>query len=135
MITWTHNFEYVYTRDDMPEDAMGFIYEITYTNGQKYIGKKNLWSERILAPLKGQKRKRKVKKETNWKVYSGSHKNKSGLVIASREILFYAISKRELTYMEVREQFLRDVLFSKQYLNENIGGKFFDTVHDKLKGK
>jgi len=135
MKTWIANGEPVYTRDDMPDYAIGFIYEITYTNGKKYIGKKDLFSYKTLPPLVGQKRKRKVKIESKWKTYSGSTKLSKGLVIQSREIIFYAETKRALTYLEVRELFRRDVIFNGKYLNENIGGKYFNNVFDKLKEK
>ena len=63
-------------------DAIGFVYELRDTeNDKRYIGKKNLFSTRRLPPLKGQKRKRKVVKESDWKTYYGSSKNVQFLVV------------------------------------------------------
>ena len=43
----------------IPENAFGFIYEITNTiNGKKYIGKKQMTRKIKRKPLKGKKRKR-----------------------------------------------------------------------------
>ena len=47
-------------------DSIGFVYEVRdKTNDMRYIGKKNFFSTRRLPPLKGQKRKRKVVKESD----------------------------------------------------------------------
>ena len=54
------------------EDYYGFVYKITNTENNKfYIGKKIFQNTRKLPPLKGQKRKRTVIKESNWKTYWG----------------------------------------------------------------
>ena len=38
---WTYKGEEVW---DVPEGTYGFIYQIVYTDGKKYIGKKNCYS-------------------------------------------------------------------------------------------
>lgn len=116
------------------EDWVGFVYLITdLENGKKYVGKKNFWSTRKLPPLKGQKRRRTVKKESDWKDYFGSSEQVKLLVEESgrdrfkREILRLCKSKGEMSYFEAKEQFDRDVLFRDDYYNEFIGCK----IHSK----
>ena len=68
---------------------------------------------------------------SNWKTYYGSNDVIKDLVksgksdIFDREILEYAYSKVQLTYLETKYQFLREVLEKDEYLNINILGKFF----------
>lgn len=121
----------------------GFIYQIDYSDGTSYIGKKNLWVIEELPPLKSGKKRDNVidtvnrihkgkrvtmdiiRKESDWRKYTGSSKLTQGKEIISRTVLATAPSKRYLTYLEVKYMFLLDVLESDQYLNENILGKFF----------
>lgn len=112
---------------------IGFIYEITDNlTGKKYIGKKLLIGKRRLPPLKGQKRKRIKMVESDWNTYFGSSELVQQLVSErqadfSREILFLCKAKGELSYVEAREQFAREVLLSDDYLNNFIGCK----IHGK----
>jgi len=116
----------------------GFVYLITdLKNNKKYVGKKNLWSVRKLPPLKGQKRRRTKKLESDWQNYFGSNEEVKMLVENEgrdrfkREILRLCKSKGEMTYFEMKEQIDREVLFRDDYYNEFIGGK----IHSKhLKG-
>ena len=116
------------------EDWVGFVYLITdLENGKKYVGKKNFWSTRRLPPLKGQKRKRTKKSESDWRDYFGSNEEVKLLVENSgrsrfrRKILRLCKSKGEMSYFEAKEQFDRDVLFRDDYYNEFIGCK----IHSK----
>jgi hypothetical protein len=109
---------------------VGFVYLITdLSNGKKYVGKKNFWSNRKLPPLKGKTRRRSVKKESDWKDYFGSSEQVKMLVESegrnnfSREILHLCNTKGEMSYLEAKEQFDREVLFSDEYYNEFIGCK------------
>lgn len=105
-------------------DYVGFVYEITNVeNGRKYIGKKNFWSRKTLPPLKGQKRKRKVVKESDWQDYFGSSEEVKELVeqrgreIFDREILHLCKNKGSLSYMETKEILSRDALLRDDYYN------------------
>lgn len=128
MDQWTYNkksFE-----SEQIGDYVGFVYLITdLSNNKKYIGKKNFWSTRRLPPLKGKKRKRVVKNESDWKDYFGSSEQIKLLVEShgrnnfTREILHLCNSKGEMSYLEAKEQFDRNVLFSDEYYNEFIGCK------------
>jgi len=110
------------------ESYQGFVYLITnLSNNKMYVGKKNFWSIRKLRPLKGQKRKRTVKQESDWKEYYGSNEEVKLLVEGGvqfrREILRLCKTKTEMTYYEMKEQIDREVLFKEEYYNEFIGGK------------
>ena len=116
------------------EEYVGFVYLITdLSNNKKYIGKKNFWSVRRLPPLKGKTRKRTVKKESDWQDYFGSSEQVKLLVESQgrnnfkREILHLCSTKGLMSYLEAKEQFEREVLFSDEYYNEFIGCK----IHSK----
>lgn len=115
---------------DMIGDYVGYVYCITdKTNNKKYIGKKNFWSTRKLPPLKGQKRKRIKKSESDWMDYYGSNEEVKLLVENEgtdrfhREIIKLCKTKGDMSYYEMKEQIDRGVLFSDEYYNEFIGGK------------
>ena len=56
-----------FTSDDI-HDFYGFVYNITnLTNQRQYVGRKYFWSHR-----KPPGKKRRVKKESDWKNYYGS---------------------------------------------------------------
>ena len=108
----------------LPENAYGFIYEITNTiNNKKYIGKKQMVRRIKRNPLKGKKRKRIDYIESDWKTYTGSSdalnediKN-LGIDKFKFNILKYCNSKFELSYFEAKIQFARDVLLDENYYN------------------
>ena len=126
---WSYNDEEF--TSEMIGDHLGFVYEITdMSNGMKYIGKKGFWSTTTRPPLKGKKRKRKIVKESNWQDYYGSSEEVKTLVEEHgrerfrREILHLCDSKGELSYMELKEQVQREVLFKPdEYYNAFIGVK------------
>ena len=112
---------------ELPEDVVGFVYQITnITNGRMYIGKKLAKFKRSRRPLKGRKNKRRYKVDSDWQDYYGSSDEltidikKLGKEHFKREILFYCYSKAELSYIEAREQFARKVLESDNYYNGHI---------------
>lgn len=135
---WHYNNLPFEPSDDELSNYVGFVYCITELDtGKKYIGKKFFWSTRKLPPLKGQKRRRTVKKQSDWMKYYGSSEELKLLVETKggdayhREILRLCKTKGECSYYEAKEQFDRDVLFSDQYYNEFIGCK----IHSKHLGK
>ena len=98
-------------------DYEGFVYIITdLSNGMKYIGKKNFHSRTKLRPLKGQKRRRTKIQESDWQDYHGSSEEVKALVEEhgqnrfKREILHLSSTKGEMSYLEMKEQIVRDVL-------------------------
>lgn len=139
-MTWFYNNN-EFTSDDIG-DYIGFVYLITdTTNNKKYVGKKNFWTIRKLAPLKGQKRKRTKKLESDWMSYYGSNEEVKLLVENDgnhrfhRDILHLCKSKGEMSYMEAKEQFDRNVLLSDDYYNAFIGCKIHAKHVEGLKEK
>ena len=125
---------------EMIGDYIGFVYCITdLTNNKKYIGKKNFFSTRRLPPLKGKTRKRKVVKESDWQDYFGSSDEVKELVEShgrdsfKREVLHLCNSKGEMSYLEAKEQFDREVLLSDEYYNGIINCKIHRTHVKGLK--
>lgn len=107
----------------------GFVYEIeNIIEGKFYIGKKHFWTRR-----KNNKTKRKVKKESDWKKYYGSSESlaadieRLGTENFKRTILYLCIYKKQMSYLEQKTQWDRNVLLDGKYYNTNIGGKFFVT--------
>jgi len=122
-----------FTSDDIGTFE-GFVYKITNKqNGRMYIGKKNFWNVRRLPPLKGKKRRRVTKIESDWQKYYGSSDEVKSLVEElgpenfEREILHLCRSKGEMSYYELKEQIDREVLFKEEYYNEFVGAK----IHSK----
>lgn len=129
-----------FNEHDIPEGGVGFIYIMTAIIDGKsiaYIGKKNFFAN-IKRPLgkkalamSTDKRLKKYRREIkpDFMRYYSSNKilkeaHKAGVIIR-REILKICNTQTELTYQEVKHQFLYDVLENDKYLNGNILGRFF----------
>ena len=119
---------------DAPDDIEGFVYVITdKRNDKKYVGKKRFWSVTRKPPLKGKTRKRVVRKESDWTKYYGSSELVNQLLVEHgednfhREIIHLCKTKGEMSYLEAKEQFDRNVLLNDEYYNEFIGCK----IHSK----
>lgn len=130
---WKYKNEIISSVNQMPEDSFGFIYEITHNpTGRKYLGKKVLQFNRTLPPLKGQKRKRKVIKESDWMTYYGSHPEFKQLIKEkkveefTREILLFVPTKKLLTYFEAKFLFCNEVIEPGSiYINDNIEARYY----------
>jgi hypothetical protein len=127
---WTFNNEIV---ESLPDDCVGFVYLIiNKANSRKYIGKKlakfSRTATKTVTLKNGTKKKKKVKSkiDSDWQEYYGSSNELSkdidllGKETFTREILFFCKSKAECSYIEAREQFIRRVLESDDYYNNNI---------------
>ena len=121
---WTYKGE---TIKELPEDVVGFVYQITNTkDGRMYIGKKLARFKRSRPPLKGRKNKRRGYKESDWKTYWGSSDQLKADVKElgedkfTREILQYCSTKNVMNYIEAELQFKYKVLLSKDYYNKII---------------
>lgn len=116
---------------EMINNHIGFVYEITdLVNGMKYIGKKKFISKVTKAPLKGQKRKRKSFKESDWLNYYGSSEQVKALVEEhgrdrfERKILRLCDSLGEMSYFEMWYQMDQHVLlYPNKFYNSFVGGK------------
>ena len=118
---WTYQGKIV---EEISEEYVGFVYLITnLTNNKKYIGKKLTKFKVTKKPLKGKKNKRRSTKESDWRTYWGSSPHlqedvdKIGPENFTREILYYCTSRGELSYLEAKEQFDREVLKTDEYYN------------------
>ena len=121
-MSWIYKKSCVMNHDDLHPDCTDFVYQITYTNGQKYIGKKAVRSIRKKPPLKGKKRNRRVLTNLPFKDYEGSH-GIEGLEIETKEILYQCSSRKASTFIEAALLFSY-ALFKDEFLNEDILGKF-----------
>jgi superfamily II DNA/RNA helicase len=127
---WTFENQIVET---LPDDCIGFVYLIVNkASGRKYIGKKlakfSKTTTKTVTLKNGTKKKKKVRSkiDSDWLEYYGSSNelNKDiellGKENFTREILYFCKSKAECSYIEAREQFIRKVLESDDYYNNNI---------------
>lgn len=118
---------------EAPEGAIGFVYCITnLLNDRKYIGKKLFsFSKTTYKTVKlknGTKKKKKIrsKVDSDWITYYGSSVElnadieKLGQEHFKREILHFCKSKAECSYLEAKEQFLRNVLETNEYYNNQV---------------
>lgn len=142
---WYYSGSVINNIKQCPNDAVGFTYKIQSLDTNKfYIGKKNLFfernkpltkkelSEELALKKPGKKKTKKlVITESDWKSYFGSQtelKNdvkNYGDAGFYREILEFAFSKKQLTYLEIKYQILQGVLETDKSYNDNILGKFF----------
>lgn len=116
----------------------GFIYRITNNIDQRmYIGKKQIYTNRKLKPLKGKRRIRRVIKETDWRTYVSSSKalvadiDQHGKDNFLFEIIKWCNSKWELAYFEAELQFQLKVLLDERYYNGIINLRIGKCPHAK----
>jgi phosphoserine aminotransferase len=107
-----------------PGEYYGFVYCITnLLSGKRYIGKKFFWSVKRKQVNKVRKR---YKVESDWKEYWSSSEDLKedvrtiGPKHFKREILHLCKNKGTTNYLEAKEQFLREVLESKDWYNSWI---------------
>jgi len=129
-------------------NAFGFVYLLTVCDKRSlqplyfYIGKKNLYSttsktatkKQLLEFPKSYFRRKKMKdgnlkyylkntNESNWKEYYSSNdfiKNNLNNYKINREILIFADSDSELSWLEAKEIICQDALQDKRFLNNNV---------------
>ena len=128
----------MFTDEHIPDGSVGFVYQMSAIIDGKvvsYIGKKNFYasvktklSKKAMPTDKRLKTYKRVTKTSYQNYYSSNDvlkkAHKDGVVI-KRDILKICYSKNELTYQEVKHQFLLGVLESDLYLNGNILGRFY----------
>lgn len=117
-------FENKEVDSDVIDDYIGFVYCITNNvTGKKYIGKK-LFKNTRRTKVKGQTRRKKTVKESDWKEYWGSNKvlqedvKTLGEDKFERIILKLCKSKGECNYWEAKYQMQYEVLESDAWYND-----------------
>ena len=129
---WVY-LERAFNTDDVG-DYFGFVYKITnLINGRQYIGRKYFWSFR-----KPPGKKRRVKKESDWKKYYGSCpelkediEKLGNKIFFKREILSLHKTVGKTNYEETKQLFLNGVLTESiddgtpKYYNSNILGRYY----------
>ena len=132
-MSWNYNGEDFIK---VPNKMEGFVYIITnLTNNKKYIGKKHFWTRQ-----KDRKTGRRKTQESDWMNYFGScDELKEDVKLLGkdnflREILYLCPHKKSMSYYETYEQFHRNVLFSNDYYNTNIGGTFYMSESERIYG-
>ena len=127
-----------FTEDMIPDGAVGFVYQMdVILDGERksYIGKKNFYadvktklSKKALSTDKRKKTYKRVRKIVYQNYYSSNETlkaaHKAGVQI-KRTILKICYSKTELSYQEVKYQFMCEVLEKDIWLNANILGRFY----------
>lgn len=110
-----------------PHDSYGFVYRITnMLNGRMYIGKKQFNCVKRIKQKNKIKRK-VVRKESNWKIYTGSNDQLNsdirmlGMDKFRFEVLGIANSEGQLGYMEEYAHYKYNVIFNDCYYNNSVG--------------
>ena len=139
-MAWTYQGKEIKSHDDLFPETTDFVYELEFTDGTKYIGKKTVRSIRRLKPTKEQLaiRKNYVRKELKnspFINYEGSSEENKGKVIKSKTILYQSSNKKTASYIEVALLFMNEVLFTDKYTNKNISGVWYDNSLDGLLGE
>ncbi|MCK3776220.1 hypothetical protein MZK49_05685 [Ensifer sesbaniae] len=108
-------------------DYHSFVYlMVDRENGKRYIGRKIFRNTKTLPPLRGQKRKRKIVTESNWRDYFSSNETINRLVKDcgeerfERTILRLCRTASEAAYWEAKLQFENDVLLDHNYYNDLV---------------
>jgi hypothetical protein len=136
-MSWIYQLK-EFTEDMIPDGAVGFVYQMdVIIDGERksYIGKKNFFadvktklSKKALSTDKRKKTYKRVRKIVYQNYYSSNEKlkaaHKAGVQI-KRTILKICYSKTELSYQEVKYQFMYEVLEKDFWLNANILGRFY----------
>jgi len=66
-----------------------------------------------------------TKKESSWQDYESSSDEVGTRIVTKKEILELAPTKRSLTYLEEKAMFQHEVLEKDEYLNKQIGNRYF----------
>lgn len=119
---------------EVPEDVFGFVYLITNNkSGKKYIGRKYFGTTRRVK-VKGKKRRKVIRKESDWREYIGSSKNliadisKLGKLHFRFEILIFGKTKGQVNYLEENIHHRFHVSSSDKFYNDCIGPRRFANV-------
>tara|TARA_B100001093_G_C26857497_1_gene1028150 strand:+ start:582 stop:1031 length:450 start_codon:yes stop_codon:yes gene_type:complete len=134
--------------EEAPSEFFGFVYLIkNKKTGKKYIGRKYFGTTRRVK-VKGKKRRKVIRKESDWSTYTGSSKalqsdiNSFGIDNFEFSILIMGETKGQVNYLEenihhrfhvsARDDFYNDCIgprrFARVRFDENIAKKINDIV-------
>tara|TARA_R100000315_G_C5230992_1_gene142029 strand:- start:1250 stop:1690 length:441 start_codon:yes stop_codon:yes gene_type:complete len=119
---------------ESPNEFFGFVYLITNKKtGKKYIGRKYFGTTRRVK-VKGKKRRKVIRKDSNWKEYTGSSKelNSDILKLGKNnfifEILILGKTKGQVNYLEENLHHRFHVSSKDSFYNDCIGPRRFANV-------
>ncbi len=120
-----------------PVGLEGFVYLVVNTSSQiKYVGRKYFWAK-TRKKVKGRKRRKLVVKESDWRTYKSSSEDlKKAIAMHGVEAFEFRVlqlfkTRAQTNYAEIREMFLRDVLYSRlpsgeyEYFNGCILSRYY----------
>jgi len=120
--------------EEVPENYFGFVYLITnLKTDKKYIGRKYFGTTRRVK-VKGKKRRRVIRKDSNWREYTGSSKilnsdiKKLGKENFRFEILILGETKGQVNYLEENIHHRFHVSVKDCFYNDCIGPRRFAKV-------
>jgi len=122
------------TLEEAPEGYFGFVYLITnLKSGRKYIGRKYFGTTRRVK-VAGKKRRKVIRKDSNWKEYTGSSKELNqdiktlGMLHFRFEILILGKTKGQVNYLEENIHHRFHVASNSEFYNDCIGPRRFANV-------
>ena len=120
--------------NEAPEGYFGFVYLITnIKSGKKYIGRKYFGTTRRIKVV-GKKRRKVIRKDSNWRDYTGSSKDLNqdikelGMWQFRFEILILGKTKGQVNYLEENIHHRFHVASSGEFYNDCIGPRRFANV-------
>lgn len=131
-MSWIYRGKEILSHDDLEFDCTDIVYEITYNDGRKYLGKKAVRAIRRKPPLKGKKRNRRIMTNLPFIKYKGSHEMAALLTPVEKEILYQCTTRKTSTYIEMALLVEYHAIFRDDYINENISGTFYKNSLDGL---
>ena len=120
--------------EEAPDNYFGFVYLITnLKSNKKYIGRKYFGTTRRVK-VAGKKRRKVIRKDSNWREYTGSSKllnkdiEKLGKDSFRFEILIFGETKGQVNYLEENLHHRFHVSSKNEYYNDCIGPRRFAKV-------
>jgi len=131
------NSHWLYKKKNLNESPLGmfgFVYMITNNDtGKMYIGRKYFHSTRR-TKVAGKKRRKIVRKDSNWREYTGSSKKlnadilKMGKNKFKFEILVMGETKGQVNYLEENIHHKFHVVSRSKFYNDCVGPRRFGNV-------
>lgn len=144
---WEYKGKPFIADDNTRFDYFGFIYQIDYTDGTSYIGRKEFTKMKSKSAPKNEKTvqkylddgytKRGFNKngkrhykyvkftESDWRTYNGSSKLTKDKTIERKTILRLCEQAIDLTYWEAHYLMANDVLFRDDFLNQCVASYYY----------